>query len=109
MLVFLVYKKINFAGQNASSVILDCMPWEYHQRYVAIGALTLFLTLFAFIAANREQSLMLSIATMISFLIVMMLIGLAVSNEITSKMIVDRLEYDDKNNYNCFFVTAQFS
>ena len=52
---------------------------------------------------------MLSISTMISLLVVFMLFGLAVSNEITSKMIVDRLELDERNNYNCYFVTAQFS
>ena len=46
---------------------------------------------------------------MISFMIVIMLIGLAVSNEVTSKMILDKLDYEDKTNFNCFFVVPQFS
>lgn len=52
---------------------------------------------------------MLSISTMISFMILVMLGALAVSNQITSKMIIDKLDIDDKNNYNCYFVVAQFS
>lgn len=43
---------------------------------------------------------------MISFMILVMLICLAVSNEVTSKMILDKLEIDDKSNYNCYFVIA---
>lgn len=52
---------------------------------------------------------MLSISTMLTFMVLIMLVGLAVSNEVTSKMIMDKLEMDDKNNYNCYFVVAQFS
>ena len=37
-------------------------------------------------------------------MILVMLIGLAVSNEVTSKMIMDKLDADDKNSYNCYFV-----
>lgn len=85
------------------------MPWEYHKRYFIVAGLIMFLCFFSFIASYREYSIMLSISTMISFMIVVMLIGLAVSNEVTSKMIMDRLEADDKNNYNCYFVVPQFS
>ena len=105
----MVNSQINFANTNASSVILDSMPWEYHKRYFIVAGLIMFLTFFSFIAAYREQSIMLSISTMITFMIIVMLIGLAVSNEVTSKMIMDKLEFDDKNNYNCYFVIAQFS
>ena len=52
---------------------------------------------------------MLSISTMLTFMVLVMLVGLAVSNEVTSKMIMDKLEIDDKNNYNCYFVVSMFS
>lgn len=82
------------------------MPWEFHKRYFIVSGLTIGLTFFSFIAAYREQSIMLSISTMISFMILVMLVALAVSNQITSKMIIDKLDIDDKNNYNCYFVVA---
>ena len=109
LLFYSVNSYINFTSPNASSVILDSMPWEYHKRYFIVAGLIMFLTFFSFIAAYREQSMMLSISTMLTFMVLIMLIGLAVSNEVTSKMIMDKLEMDDKNNYNCYFVVAQFS
>jgi len=109
LLLYSVNSQINFTSPNASGVILDSMPWEYHKRYFIVAGLIMFLTFFSFIAAYREQSIMLSISTMLTFMVLIMLIGLAVSNEVTSKMIMDKLEMDDKNNYNCYFVVAQFS
>ena len=105
-LLYIVYSQINFTSVNASSVILDSMPWEFHKRYFIVTGLTMFLTFFSFIAAFREQSIMLSISTMLSFMILVMLVCLAVSNEVTSKMIIDKLESEDKNNFNCYFVVA---
>lgn len=109
VLLFMVHYYINFTSVNASAVITDSMPWQYHKRYFIVAGLILFLCFFSFIASYNESHIMLSISTMITFMIVVMLIGLAVSNEITSKMILDKLDYDDKTNFNCFFVVPQFS
>lgn len=54
LLLYMVYSQINFTSINASSVILDSMPWEYHKRYFIVSGLTIFLTFFSFIAAYRE-------------------------------------------------------
>jgi hypothetical protein len=109
LLVFIVCYFINFTNVNASAVIMDSMPWEYNKRYFIVSGLILFLCFFSFLASWREWSIMLSISTMLSFMIVILLIGLAVSNEVTSKMIVDKLDMEDKNNFNCYFVIPQFS
>lgn len=54
LLFYMVNNEINFANTNASSVILDSMPWEYHKRYFIVTGLIMFLTFFSFIAAYRE-------------------------------------------------------
>ena len=108
-LLVMVHYYINFTSVNSSGVILDSLPWQYHKRYFIVSGLIIGLSFFSFIAAYREQTMMLSISTMISFMIVLCLIGLAVSNEVTSKMIMDKLDMEDKNSYNCFFVVPQFS
>ena len=51
LLLYLAYSQINFTGQNASTVILDCMPWEYHKRYFIIAGLLTFLAMFSFVGA----------------------------------------------------------
>ena len=109
LLLFMENRYINFTNMNSSSVITDSMPWEYHKRFFIETGLIMFLCFFSFLGSYRENSIMLSISTMISFMILVMLIGLAVSNEVTSKMIMDKLDADDKNSYNCYFVIPQFS
>ena len=108
-LVFMVQYYMNFTSVNASSVILESLPWQYHKRYFVVAALIMFLCFFSFIASYKEQGIMLSISTMISFMVVVTLIGLAVSNEVTSKMINDKLDLEDHSSYNCYFVIPQFS
>jgi hypothetical protein len=54
LLFYSVNCYINFTSANASSVILDSMPWEYHKRFFIVAGLTIFLTFFSFIAAYRE-------------------------------------------------------
>lgn len=104
LLLFMESKYMNFTNMNSSSVITDSLPWEYHKRFFIVAGLIMFLCFFSFLGSYRENSIMLSISTMISFMILVMLIGLAVSNEVTSKMIMDKLDADDKNSYNCYFV-----
>jgi hypothetical protein len=107
-LLLLVHYQINFANVNATNLILDNMPWRYHQRYFVIGLLVIGLSFFSFIASFYELNMMLNISNMISFLVVIILIGLAVSNEITSKMIIDQLDMEDKTNFNCYFIIPSF-
>ena len=93
---------------NATNLILDNMPWQYHKRYFVTGLLILGLSFFSFIASFYELNMMLNISNMVSFLVVVILVGLAVSNEITSKMITDQLDMEDKTNLNCFFIIPSF-
>jgi len=107
-LLFLVHYQINFANVNATNLILDNMPWAYHKRYFVVGLIIIALSFFSFIASFYELNMMLNISNMISFLVVVILIGLAVSNEITSKMIIDQLDIEDKTNLNCYFIIPSF-
>lgn len=54
LLLYSVNSQINFTSPNASGVILDSMPWEYHKRYFIVAGLIVFLTFFSFIASYRE-------------------------------------------------------
>jgi len=109
LLLFMESRYINFTSMNASSVITDSLPWEFNKRYFIVAGLIMFLCFFSFFGSYRENGIMLSISTMISFMILVCLIGLAVDTEVTSKMIMDKLDADDKSSYNCYFVIPQFS
>ena len=54
LLLFMVYYYINFTSVNASSLILESMPWRYHKRYFIVAGLILFLCFFSFIASYNE-------------------------------------------------------
>ena len=69
LLLFMENRYINFTNMNSSSVITDSMPWEYHKRFFIETGLIMFLCFFSFLGSYRENSIMLSISTMISFMI----------------------------------------
>jgi hypothetical protein len=97
-LILLLQTQINFDSGNASSVIVDNMPWEFHNQYFFTGCFLLFIAVFTFIASYQEVNLMFNFSTLLCSLAIFALLILSVTNEITSSTIVDRL--DDK----CAFV-----
>ena len=60
------------------------------------------ISLFAFVGSYYEINVLLNINTFLSLVAIICLILLAVSNEVTSNMIIDVLEEND--NSKCVFV-----
>lgn len=102
-LIVLLQTQINFDSTNASSVILEDMPWEYQNQYFFTGCFLLFIAVFTFIASYQEVNGMFNLSTLLCSVAIFALLVLSVTNEITSSTIVDKL--DDK----CAFVLPQFS
>ena len=88
-LVVLMKTQINFDSINASSVINDNMPWEYHNQYFVACCFLIFISIFAFIASYQEVNLMFNFSTILCSFGIFALIWLSVTNEITSSTIVD--------------------
>ena len=93
---------INFDSKNASIVITEKMPWLFHERYFLISSGIIMISLFAFVGSYYEINVLLNINTFLSLVAIICLILLAVSNEVTSNMIIDVLEEND--NSKCVFV-----
>jgi amino acid transporter len=93
---------INFDSKNASIVITEKMPWLFHERYFLISSGIIMISLVAFVGSYYEINVLLNINTFLSLVAIICLILLAVSNEVTSNMIIDVLEEND--NSKCVFV-----
>lgn len=78
------------------------MPWLFHERYFLISFGVIIISLVAFVGSYYEINVLLNINTFLSLIAIICLILLAVSNEVTSNMILDILE--DKDNSKCLFV-----
>ena len=78
------------------------MPWLFHERYFLISSGIIMISLFAFVGSYYEINVLLNINTFLSLVAIICLILLAVSNEVTSNMIIDVLEEND--NSKCVFV-----
>ena len=104
--VVLVYNMnhfINFDSLNSSEVILENIPWHYHNRFFIAGFSVLFIAIFSYFAAFYEINMMFSINTLLSSICIIGLIVLSVTNEVTLSMISEKV--DDK----CLFVLPHFS
>ena len=78
------------------------MPWLFHERYFLISTGVILISLIAFVGSYYEVNVLLNINTFLSLVAIICLILLAVSNEVTSNMIIDVLEEND--NQKCLFV-----
>lgn len=78
------------------------MPWLFHERYFLMSSGLIAISLIAFIGSYYELNVLLNINTFLSLVAIICLILLAVSNEVTSNMIIDVLEEND--NSKCLFV-----
>lgn len=78
------------------------MPWLFHERYFLISSGIIMISLVAFVGSYYEINVLLNINTFLSLVAIICLILLAVSNEVTSNMIIDVLEEND--NSKCVFV-----
>lgn len=94
---------INFDSTNASEVLLENMPWHYHNRFFLAGFLLLFIAIFSYFAAFYEVNLMFSVNTLLSSVAIVVMILLSITNEVTSSMIAEKI--DDK----CLFILPEFS
>jgi hypothetical protein len=83
---------------NAADVLLDEIPAKYHQRYLGAAIYLMVISVFSYIASFYETNVMFSIGTLLSSLAIILMLVLAVTNQITSTMIAEKLE--DK----CLFV-----
>jgi len=92
----------NFDNVNASDVILEDMPYHYHNRFFAAAILLMVISIFSYVASFYETNVMFSISTLMSSVAIIIMIVLAVINQITSTLIAEKLE--DK----CLFVLPQF-
>jgi hypothetical protein len=101
-MTILVQSLINFDSKNASIVITEKMPWLFHERYFLMSAGVIVISLIAFLGSYYEINVLLNINTFLSLVAIICLILLAVSNEVTSNMIIDVLEEND--NQKCLFV-----
>lgn len=78
------------------------MPWLFHERYFLMSSGVIIISLTAFVGSYYEVNVLLNINTFLSLVAIICLILLAVSNEVTSNMIIDVLEEND--NQKCLFV-----
>ncbi len=78
------------------------MPWLFHERYFLMSSGIIMISLIAFVGSYYEINVLLNINTFLSLVAIICLILLAVSNEVTSNMIIDVLEEND--NSKCVFV-----
>ena len=78
------------------------MPWLFHERYFLMSTGVIIISLIAFVGSYYEVNVLLNINTFLSLVAIICLILLAVSNEVTSNMIIDVLE--EKDNQKCLFV-----
>ena len=94
-MTILVQSLINFDSKNASIIITEKMPWLFHERYFLMSFGVIIISLIAFIGSYYELNVLLNINTFLSLIAIICLILLAVSNEVTSKMLLDVLEQND--------------
>lgn len=94
-ITILVQSLINFDSKNASIIITEKMPWLFHERYFLMSFGVIIISLIAFIGSFYELNVLLNINTFLSLIAIICLILLAVSNEVTSNMILDVLEQND--------------
>ena len=78
------------------------MPWLFHERYFLMSTGVIIISLIACVGSYYEVNVLLNINTFLSLVAIICLILLAVSNEVTSNMIIDVLEEND--NQKCLFV-----
>jgi hypothetical protein len=102
VLVFNMNHFINFDSGNAPEVLLENIPWHYHNRFFLAGFFLLFIALFSYFAAFYEVNLMFSVNTVLSSIAIIVMLVLSITNEITSSMIAEKI--DDK----CLFILPQF-
>jgi hypothetical protein len=103
VLVYNMNHFINFDSMNASEVILESIPWHYHNRFFLTGFFLLFISIFSYFAAFYEVNLMFSINTLLCSVAIVVMIVLSITNEVTSSMIAEKI--DDK----CLFIIPEFS
>ena len=94
-MTILVQSLIDFDSKNASIIITEKMPWLFHERYFLMSFGVIIISLIAFIGSYYELNVLLNINTFLSLIAIICLILLAVSNEVTSNMILDVLEQND--------------
>ena len=71
------------------------MPWLFHERYFLMSFGVIMISIIAFVGSYYELNVLLNINTFLSLIAIICLILLAVSNEVTSNMILDVLEEND--------------
>ena len=93
---------INFDHENASEILKEDIPTHYHARYFWAALYLMFIAVFSYIASYQEVNIMFSINTLLCSIAIILMLVLSITNQITSKMIAEKLE--DK----CLFVLPQF-
>ncbi len=77
---------------NASSIITDSMPNEFHNQYFGVGCFLFFICIFTFIASYQEVNLMFNFSTLFCSVAMIALLALGVKNDITSSTKLDKLD-----------------
>lgn len=94
---------INFDSMNASEVLLENIPFHYHNRFYIAGFSLLFVSIFSYLAAFYEVNMMFSINTLLCSVAIIALIVLSITNEVASSMVSEKM--DSK----CLFILPEFS
>jgi len=94
---------INFDGPNASGVVTEAIPSRFHERYFLLGVLLLLIAASSWVASYFEISIMFKVNNIVQSFAIIVLVVLAVSNEVSSSLIATQM--DDK----CPFVMPQLS
>lgn len=110
----MVETAINFDGTNASSVIVNQIPWQFHAKYMALSLFLAFAGSFGFLASYYEIHYLSSIASILSLvgigagLLLVVATGIT-SNNIQSLVTAAKDVGVEQSGSKCAFVLPQFS
>jgi hypothetical protein len=109
-----VERTINFDGTNASSVIINQIPWRFHEKYFALSLFLVFTGAIGFIASYYEIHFIASIDSILSLIGIAAALLLVVATGITSNNMRSLITSSrDKETSSlggkCAFVLPQFS
>lgn len=116
-LYLIVERAINFDGTNASSAIINQMPWHFHEKYFALSLFLAFTGSIGFLASHYEIHFIASIDSILSLIALGATMLLVVATGIASNnirgLITPSQPLSSKASHGssskCPFVLPQFS
>jgi hypothetical protein len=107
----MVEMAINFDGVNASSVIINQMPWRFHEKFMALSMFLAVTASFGFLASYYEVHFLISIDSVLSLAGIVAALLLVVATGITSNNVQSLVSGAGAASAGskCAFVLPQFS